>query len=112
MNRNLRIITLTPWSRGDGSFCLGVGITDARHIAEELEDIGQNSITVISNLSRHGPPELTTQCNITETFTTTCNHLGNADIAAFIEEYGTEVRYGSVLIQNNEGLTIRILNRG
>ena len=106
-----RVIHLTPWSRGNGNFCFGLGVVNARHIAEELGNIGQSSITVMSKLSRDNPPELMTKCNINPTtFTTTCPHIGNADIAAFIEEYGKE-QYGAVLIVDDEGLTIRIDNR-
>ena len=111
MYKELRVILLTPWDRGNGYFCFGVNMTDARHIAEELDAIKQNSITVMSKLSRDDPPQLMTQCNINDTFTTTCNHLGNADISAFIEKYGKDVRYGAVLIADDKGLTVRIDNR-
>ena len=108
MGEICRVMTLTPWSRGDGTFCFGLKIIDAQHIAEELKEIDQSSVTVKGHFP--GSPELMTKCNITETFTTTCPHLGNIDIAHFIEEHG-KGQYGAIVIVDHEVLTIEIINK-
>lgn len=115
MSKDIRIIDLKPWSRGYSIFCFGVGRSNAQYIAEALKKRSQSSITVVNSMSHLGSPNLVTTWNITKSFTTTCHHIGNADIAKFIEEcrekYGKIVEYGAVLVEDdNGGLTIRIDN--
>ena len=89
-------IRLKTWSRGNGYLCFGLKKSDAEYIAEQATAIDQDSVTVMSTVF-----PIITKCNITKTFTTTCTHLGNANISKFIDKYGTGVYAAAIEVEEN-----------
>lgn len=96
---------LTTWSKDHSRFCFGLKKSDAEYIAEQAKEIKQDCVIVWS-----GTFPIRTECNITETFTTTCTHLGNARIAEFIEEHGKGV-YGAAIEVDRKAIVVNIVNK-
>ena len=100
----VRSITLNTWVRKDNAYCFGVSKYDAIYIAEQATAIEKKSVDIMYD------SRLITTCNLTNTFTTTCTHLGNVRIARFIEEHG-QGTYRAAIEADGTRVIVRILGK-
>lgn len=104
MEEKIKHTQVNTWSRRNGSFCFGLKKCDTEYIASETAQIGQTEVIVTKT------DMLITKCNINDTFTTTCRHLGNADIAKFIDENGKGT-YAATIITEKERVVVQITEK-